>query len=222
MVDANLEDEDETTDGEAAEGEGGEASEEGGGNKKMLIIIIAVVILLLGGGAGAYFSGLLDPYLGGGETAEDSEHGDEHAEAGHEDASHGSGDSHAGDDGHGGGDSHGGDDGHGGSVFSGGPVFLKVPDQRVNLNSIDGSNAFLQLSIQLELKNQSDRARVEAVMPRVIDQFQTYLRELRVEDLRGSQGVQRLAVELLIRVNQAAAPVEVQDVLFGEILIQEN
>lgn len=220
MVDANLEDEDETTDGEAAEGEGGEASEEGGGNKKMLIIIIAVVILLLGGGAGAYFSGLLDPYLGGGETAEDSEHGDEHAEAGHEDASHGGGDSH--DDGHGGGGDHGGDDGHGGSVFSGGPVFLKVPDQRVNLNSIDGSNAFLQLSIQLELKNQSDRARVEAVMPRVIDQFQTYLRELRVEDLRGSQGVQRLAVELLIRVNQAAAPVEVQDVLFGEILIQEN
>ena len=55
---------------------------------------------------------------------------------------------------------------------------------------------------------------------RVIDQFQTYLRELRVRDLRGSAGIYRLQMELLWRVNQAAAPVEVKDVLFQEILIQ--
>ena len=154
---------------------------------------------------------------GAANLPEDEEGGD-HGEDSHG-ADDGHGDGHGGGDDHGGG-GHGGDDGHGG--VSGGPVFLQVPDQRVNLNATDGRNAYLQLSIQLELKNQGDKARVEAVMPRVIDQFQTYLRELRVEDLRGSQGVQRLAVELLIRVNQAAAPVEVQDVLFSEILIQEN
>ena len=221
MVDANLDDEDDGANTES-EGGDGEASEEGGGNKK-IIIIIAALLLLIGGGAGAYFAGLLDPLLGGGDAAEES-HDEEdagHGEESHdEDAGHGGGDDHGSSGGgdHGGG--HGADDGHGG--IAGGPVFLQVPDQRVNLNATDGRNAYLQLSIQLELKNQGDKARVEAVMPRVIDQFQTYLRELRVEDLRGSQGVQRLAVELLIRVNQAAAPVEVQDVLFSEILIQEN
>jgi flagellar FliL protein len=58
------------------------------------------------------------------------------------------------------------------------------------------------------------------VAPRVIDQFQTYLREMRVEDLRGSAGIYRLRQELLYRVNIAADPVKVKDVLFQEMLIQ--
>ena len=99
-------------------------------------------------------------------------------------------------------------------------VFLPIPDMIVNLSGTDATPRYLRLRVQLELKNEADRARVEAVMPRVIDQFQTYLRELRVRDLRGSAGIYRLQMELLSRVNEAAAPVVVQDVLFQEILIQ--
>lgn len=98
--------------------------------------------------------------------------------------------------------------------------FLKIPDMIVNLSSDDGQPRYLRLSVQLELKNEQEKASVEKVMPRVIDQFQTYLRELRVKDLRGSAGIYRLQMELLARVNAAAYPVEVQDVLFQEILIQ--
>jgi flagellar FliL protein len=90
----------------------------------------------------------------------------------------------------------------------------------VNLNSEDGTPRYLRLAVQLEFKNTSDMTAVEAAMPRVIDQFQTYLRELRVKDLRGSAGIYRLQIELLARVNQAVYPIEVQDVLFQEILIQ--
>ena len=57
-------------------------------------------------------------------------------------------------------------------------------------------------------------------MPRIVDNFQVYLRELRVEDLRGSSGLYRLREELLQRVNAAAAPAKVTDVLFKELLIQ--
>ncbi len=99
-------------------------------------------------------------------------------------------------------------------------AFVKIPDMIVNLSSDDGQPRYLRLSVQLELQNESDVAAVEQVMPRVIDQFQTYLRELRVQDLRGSAGIYRLQMELLSRVNAAAYPVEVQDVLFQEILIQ--
>ncbi len=99
-------------------------------------------------------------------------------------------------------------------------AFLKIPDMIVNLSSDDGQPRYLRLSVQLELRSEADKASIEAVMPRVIDQFQTYLRELRVRDLRGSAGIYRLQMELLSRVNAAAYPVEVDDVLFQEILIQ--
>jgi flagellar FliL protein len=98
--------------------------------------------------------------------------------------------------------------------------FLEIPNLIVNLNSPEGQQRYLRLSVQLELASEADKHAVETVMPRVVDQFQTYLRELRVKDLRGSQGIYRLQMELLARVNAAAYPVEVKDVLFQEILIQ--
>lgn len=100
-------------------------------------------------------------------------------------------------------------------------VFHQVPDLLVNLNT--GGNArrnFLKISISLELEKQEDVAWIESVMPRIVDNFQIYLRELRIEDLRGSAGLARLREELLLRVNAAAQPVKVSDVLFRQMLIQ--
>lgn len=100
------------------------------------------------------------------------------------------------------------------------PVFFDMQDLLVNLNTVGRKQAFLKLSISLELEKADDLPRLQAVMPRVIDTFQVYLRELRVEDLRGSAGMYRLREELLTRVNAAAAPVKVTDVLFKEMLVQ--
>lgn len=196
MADDDLDDMNEAPEGEEAlEGEDGFDEEGEGGNKKLLLIIGGVFVLLIGAAAGLYFTGMLDSVLGkSGDHAESAEH----AEA----------------DDHGGG--HGGDDGHGGPASN----FLEIPTILVNLSSNDGTPRYLRLTVQLELYSSTDSAAVEAVIPRVVDQFQTYLRELRVKDLRGSAGIYRLQMELLWRVNQAAAPVKVKDVLFQEILIQ--
>lgn len=99
-------------------------------------------------------------------------------------------------------------------------VFFDLPDLLVNLNSTGRKASFLKISVSLELADQADVARVQAVMPRIIDNFQVYLRELRVEDLRGSGGIYRLREELLSRTNAAADPVKVKDVLFKEMLVQ--
>ena len=100
-------------------------------------------------------------------------------------------------------------------------VFFDLPDFLVNLNSAGNKKAsFLKLSVSLELEKQEDTARLQTVMPRIVDNFQIYLRELRVEDLRGSGGIYRLREELLARVNAAVAPVKVSDVLFKEMLVQ--
>ena len=42
---------------------------------------------------------------------------------------------------------------------------------------------------------------ITPIMPRVMDAFQTYLRELRPSDLDGSAGLYRLKEELTRRVN---------------------
>jgi flagellar protein FliL len=99
-------------------------------------------------------------------------------------------------------------------------VFFDLPDLLVNLNTTGRKPSFLKLSVSLELERGQDLPRLQAVMPRIIDNFQVYLRELRIEDLRGSGGIYRLREELLTRVNAATAPVKVVDVLFKEMLVQ--
>lgn len=99
-------------------------------------------------------------------------------------------------------------------------VFFDLPEILVNLNTGGRKSTFLKIRVSLELENAEDVARIEAVMPRIIDNFQVYLRELRVEDLKGSAGMYRLREELLTRVILAAAPSKVSDVLFKEMLVQ--
>lgn len=160
--------------------------------KKLVLFVVLPLFLLIGGGAGLYFSGMLDQFL----------KKDEQVETGEKSA-----------------DSHGksakGDHG-----AASGVVFLEIPNMLVNLSGPDEQSRYLRLKVQLELANAADLAAVQAVMPRVVDQFQTYLRELRIKDLQGSAGIYRLQMELLSRVNAAAYPTEVRDVLFQEILIQ--
>lgn len=163
-------------------------------SRKTLMFVVAPAVLVVALGAGAYFF-----LFSGGE--------EEHvAEAGHGEAGHGEGGKAEG--GHGEGAPH--------------PVFFEVPDILVNVASGGDKPAFLKLSVSLELEGEEEAAKaaIEPVMPRVVDQLQTYLRELRVEDLSGSASVYRLKEELLRRVNLAVEPVQVKDVLFREMIIQ--
>lgn len=193
----NDENEAATEGAEGGEGGDGEDDEEGGGfdAKKLVLFIVLPLLLLIGGGAGAYFTGMLDGVLGAKEEVvegEEAGEGKDKKEEGKE----------------------------GEEAEGAGGNFLEIPTMIVNLNTEDGTPRYLRLTVQLEMNTPEDLAAVEAVIPRVIDQFQTYLRELRVRDLRGSAGIYRLQTELLWRVNQAADPTEVKDVLFQEILIQ--
>ncbi|NQV83378.1 MAG: flagellar basal body-associated FliL family protein [Rhodospirillales bacterium] len=99
-------------------------------------------------------------------------------------------------------------------------VFFPLEEIIVNLNTGGRKSTFLKVRVNLELAHSEDIPRIEKVMPRILDNFQVYLRELRIEDLKGSAGMYRLREELLTRVNLAAAPVKVNDVLFKEMLVQ--
>ena len=168
------------------------ATSKGGGSKKKLLMIIALILLLVVGGlAGAYFTGLLDPVVE--MLTGDAE----------EDKCEGEG------------------EGEGeGECPEQQAVFYDLQEVLVNLNTGGRKSSFLKIRISLELEKETDIPLIKALMPRVIDNFQVYLREIRIEDLKGSAGIYRLREELLRRISAASAPAKIKDVLFKEMLVQ--
>ncbi|MBL8642860.1 MAG: flagellar basal body-associated FliL family protein [Rhodospirillaceae bacterium] len=174
----------------------------GGGKKKLLLMIVVPLVLVIGGAAAAYFSGLADPLIAmiTGEKAE--EQAAEGAAADGEGAPPADGAAPA------------------AAPGATGAVFYDLPEMLVNLNTPGRKKNFLKIRVTLELSSEADIARIETVLARIIDNFQVYLRELRLEDLQGAAGMYRLREELLGRVNAAVRPAQVKDVLFKEMIVQ--
>jgi flagellar protein FliL len=100
-------------------------------------------------------------------------------------------------------------------------VFVDLPEVLVNLSNVGSDRTqYLKIKVVLELPDQLLMQQIQPVMPRLMDTFQTYLRELRPTDLDGSAGLYRLKEELTRRVNVAIAPNKVNAVLFKEIIVQ--
>jgi flagellar FliL protein len=101
------------------------------------------------------------------------------------------------------------------------PSFVEVPEMLVNLVGNPGDRVqYLKVKVVLEVKEEKLVEAIKPSMPRVTDIFQSYLRELRSNDLNGSVGMFRLKEELTKRVNAAVAPIQVSAVLFREIVVQ--
>lgn len=185
--------------GEEPEFEGGGGA--GGGRKKLLMIVIPI-LLVVGGAAGAYFSGLADPLVAmiTGKSSEEAP-AEEHADAPKE-------------------GEHAAPAKEAGGGVPGAAVFYDLPEMLVNINTAGRTKNFLKMRVSLELANETDINRIENVLPRIVDNFQVYLRELRLEDLQGAAGMYRLREELLNRVNAAVRPAQVKDVLFKEMIVQ--
>jgi len=100
-----------------------------------------------------------------------------------------------------------------------GVVYYAMPDLVANIQAADGRPTYLKLKLALELKDESVAESIEPNMPRLTDMLQTFLRELRPEDLAGSQGNYQIRMEILRRVNLVIAPAKVNAVLIEEMLI---
>lgn len=109
---------------------------------------------------------------------------------------------------------------------AGGPrkpsAFLDLPELTVNLaaGGQQDRQQFLRMKIALEVQEQKVVTEIQPMMPRVLDTFQVFMRELRPQDLEGSAGLYRLKEELTRRVNVAVFPARVDAVLFKELMVQ--
>ena len=196
----------------APEGEEGVEGEAPAKKKPpILIIAIAAGVLVLGGGGAAAFFLMKPKPEAHGEAG--AEHGKEKKEKKKEKKEEGEK-----------------KEGEGGAAGAGGPapvikegpdgvVFYTLPDIVVNMQTAVGKSTFLKLKLTFELPDEDTAEALTPNLPRLQDMFQTFLRELRPEDLNGSQGTFQLRVELLRRVNLVAAPAKVNAVLIEEMLI---
>jgi len=184
------------SEGEAEDGDAAPAKKKP--SLKLLLIAGAAALVVLGGGGGAAFLFL--------KPAPDAAHG---AKAKPKKAKEEKG-----------GHAKGGEAG-GAQVREGpdGVVFYTMPDVVVNMQTADGRPTFLKLKLTLELPDHGAAETLEPNMPRLQDMFQTFLRELRPEDLSGSQGSYQLRMEILRRVNLVIAPSKANAVLIEEMLI---
>jgi flagellar FliL protein len=101
------------------------------------------------------------------------------------------------------------------------PTFFDLPEVLVNLSSASADRTqYLKVKVVLELADAAVVQQIQPVLPRVMDTFQTFLREMRPSDLEGSAGIYRMREELTRRVNTAIAPGHINAVLFKEIVVQ--
>ena len=100
------------------------------------------------------------------------------------------------------------------------PVYYELPEFLVNLSTGGNRVSFLKMSVTLELRDAAAVKTLEANKPRVLDVFNTYLREMRPQDVQGSAGIYRLRDELLARVNGTVEEGLVKNILFSEIIVQ--
>jgi flagellar FliL protein len=190
----------EAPEGETPEGEEGEGAKP---KKKlpmmMLIAGAAAMVLVLGGGGGAAYFFLLKPKPEA-AAGKDAKKKPAAKKKGDKDKK---------------------DDKTAAMVREGpdGVLFYTIPDVVVNMQTADGKPTFLKLKLTLELPDQATVDELEPNMPRLQDMFQTFLRELRPEDLSGSQGSFQLRMEILRRVNLVIAPSKANAVLIEEMLI---
>jgi flagellar FliL protein len=182
---------------EGAEGEA-PAKKKMSGKKLILFFVLPAVLVLGGGGAAAYL--LL---FKGGQP-------EQHADAAHEKAKQ---DEHAGE-------STPGPNGTTITQGEGDIVFVGMPELLVNISGPDGRPAFLKLKLTIEAPNAAAVTALTTQLPRVSDEFNGFLRELRTDDLAGSAGAYRLRLELLRRVNLAIAPAQANAVLIEEMMVQ--
>jgi flagellar FliL protein len=189
----------------------GEEGAEGAPAKKKLPLMfiiggaVGAVVILGGGGTAAFL--MLSPHhppAADAHGAHGAHHGGAHgAHGGHEGATTGPPDPHA-------------------PVIRDGPdgvVFYTLPDITVNMQTADGHPTFLKLKLTFELPDQDTADELTPGLPRLQDMFVSFLRELRPEDLSGSQGSFQLRQEIQRRVNLLIAPNHVNSVLIEEMLI---
>jgi flagellar FliL protein len=195
------------------------------GKTLVLFIILPAVLVLGGGGAAAMMLlGGSAPAAAAAAPAEEGAHVVAEGETAESAPAESHGGGETGSEGEGGAGGTPEDQeavGHTLPCESGNPCYYAMPKLVMNLAGAGSGRAvMMELELSLESSTPSTFAKVPDLMPRLKDTLNSFLRELRVEDLNGSGGTYTLRRELLKRFNTVLDPKKIDAVLIEGMLIQ--
>jgi flagellar FliL protein len=99
-------------------------------------------------------------------------------------------------------------------------AYVDAPAMVVNMRSADGRTHFLKLRFVIVATSASQTDRITQRMPAIVDGLQSFLRELRPEDLSGSAAVFRVKEEMMIRTRAVLGAGSVSDILIQDLVEQ--
>lgn len=100
-------------------------------------------------------------------------------------------------------------------------VVVDFPEIVTNLAPTNDKSSYIKLSLTLEMNNTKDQDAVDKKLNMLKDTIIIFLRELRAADLTSAGGSMMLKTEVTKRVNKILYPVEIKDVLFKEIFVNQ-
>jgi flagellar FliL protein len=185
-----------------------------GGGSKLLPAMLGLNSLLI---AGVLAMLVLKP--GGLKGAPAAEHaaekkGEEH---GSEKKPEEHGEKKEGSEGH---EGHGASEGHAEKAPApvGAPT-LKLPDFTVRLRNPE-ADRYARITFEVQVAAESDKTTVESRLPQVRDAFLSYLSDRTMEELRGSEGIEKTKQALLDRMPNAAPGAKVLAIYVTDMVVQ--
>ena len=96
---------------------------------------------------------------------------------------------------------------------------VRLADFVVHLRDAE-SERYARMSFELEVGSEPDKERVNGSMVKVRELFLAYLSDRTVEELRGSEGIERTKKELLAKVTAAVPGTPVRAIYITDVVIQ--
>jgi flagellar FliL protein len=119
---------------------------------------------------------------------------------------------------------HGEGAGHGESAAAADPngapgPILKLENFIIQLRGTD-TDRYVRVAFDLELGSEGDRALVQARMPHIRDAIISYFSDRSLDELRGSEGMDRIKAAVLKKLDDILAAHRVRSVFITELVIQ--
>lgn len=101
-------------------------------------------------------------------------------------------------------------------------IFYDLPEITAPIRNMQGENDIVSIKLGIELSNPEDVKKIEVLLPRIYDIILAHTRELRTEEVTGSEGLYWLKQELLYRLKLAAAPIKIENINIKNFDIQKK
>jgi flagellar FliL protein len=99
-----------------------------------------------------------------------------------------------------------------------GPI-LKLENFIIQLRGTD-TDRYVRVAFDLELMGEADRSAVQARMPHIRDAIISYFSDRSLDELRGSEGMERIKTAVLKKLEELLAAKRVRSVFITELVIQ--